>query len=115
MSETQAVVSQDVSLDTAKDFLAQYANVKSLLDAAVRQDNPGQWLRDRIDAVVETITFARECIQSGKGLTLPQSMGFGSDSFSAICAAIVNERAANGSLKSKAGKAGRAILKERQG
>jgi hypothetical protein len=116
MDNTATVVGQDVTIDTAKELLASYSDVKSLLDLAVRQDDPREWLESRIDAVCQTIAQARAFADNpaAKGLTLPKALGFGSESFAEICAAVVNARANNANLKSKAGKAGREIIRSRR-
>jgi len=116
-TDTQVESAQDVSLDLdiAKQFLVDYSSNKTLVDWAVKQDDPREALVSRIDGVCQVIGQAREFTKTGKGLTLPKSMEFGSDSLADICAAIVNDRSNNASLKGKAGKAGRAILKALKG
>lgn len=111
MTDVASVGVVEVNQTYADEFFVQYSAVKSLLDLAVRQDDPRGWLESKIDEVCETIAKARHGVKDGKGLTLKQSQGFGSDSFSAICASIINERANNAKLKSTAGKVGREITK----
>lgn len=114
MSDTTTTIGQGVTVDRAKDLLVDYSDVKSLLDLAVRQPDPHDYLASRVDKVSEVISAAREMAKTAHGLTLPKSLGFGSESFAEICAAIVNDRANNANLKSKAGKAGRDILRSRK-
>ncbi|GAF72832.1 unnamed protein product, partial [marine sediment metagenome] len=86
----------------------------TLLDWAVRQEDPREALVSRIENVCATIAKARTYVKTGKGVTLRQSQGFGAESFSAICASIVGDRASSASLKGKAGKVGRALIKARR-
>ena len=95
----------NVTEQSASALLADYADVAPLVDALARFDdtesayNKAQDVRERL----------ADAMANGQRYTPPATWGFGSDNFSAVCAALLGMRTSTGKLRSLARKAGRAI------
>ncbi len=94
-----------VTEQSASTLLAEYADVAPLVDALARFDDAGaayakaQDVRERL----------ADAMANGQRYTPPATWGFGSDNFSAVCAALLGMRTSTGKLRSLARKVGRSI------
>ncbi len=96
----------NVTEQTASGLLGDYADVAPLVDALARFDDTETAYRKAQDVRVRLA----DAMANGQRYTPPATWGFGSDNFSAVCAALLGMRTSTGKLRSLARKAGRAIL-----
>ena len=95
----------NVTEQTGSALLADYADVAPLVDALARFDDTETAYRKAQD-VRERLA---EAMANGQRYTPPATWGFGSDNFSAVCAALLGMRTSTGKLRSLARKVGRSV------
>lgn len=94
-----------VTEQTASGLLADYADVAPLVDVLSRFDD--------VDAAYAKAQDVRarlaDGMANGQRYTPPSAWGFGSDNFSAVCAALLGMRTSTAKLRTLARKVGRTI------
>ena len=95
----------NVTEQTASALLGDYADVAPLVDALARFDDT----ESAYDKARDVRQRLADAMANGQRYTPPSTWGFGSDNFSAVCAALLGMRTSTGKLRSLARKVGRSI------